>query len=126
MFVKLCVWHMSNNVETMEIVMNFCIVFFVETDLHNVIKRGNVLRDIHKRYIMYQLLKATKYLHSGNVIHRDQKVYSGFFSDYFIAQLVRFCNSDYLGHSVGCNCFNADYGMSRHSPMSLSTHVKTV
>lgn len=23
---------------------------------------------------MYQLLKATKYLHSGNVIHRDQKV----------------------------------------------------
>ena len=23
---------------------------------------------------MYQLLKATKYLHSGNVIHRDHKV----------------------------------------------------
>ncbi|CAG5891900.1 unnamed protein product [Menidia menidia] len=28
---------------------------------------------IHKRYVMYQLLKANKYLHSGNVIHRDQK-----------------------------------------------------
>ncbi|XP_075067598.1 mitogen-activated protein kinase 15 isoform X2 [Mixophyes fleayi] len=25
------------------------------------------------RYILYQLLKATKFLHSGNVIHRDQK-----------------------------------------------------
>ena len=45
----------------------------MDTDLHNVIKRGNILKDIHKRYIIYQLLKATKYMHSGNVIHRDQK-----------------------------------------------------
>ncbi len=53
--------------------MNIC--FDVsDTDLHNVIKRGNILKDVHKRYIMYQLLKSTKYLHSGNVIHRDQKV----------------------------------------------------
>ena len=52
----------------------FC-MFFVDTDLHNVIKRGNILKDIHKRYIMYQLCKATKYMHSGNVIHRDQKVH---------------------------------------------------
>jgi serine/threonine protein kinase len=44
-----------------------------ETDLHNVIKRKTILKDIHKQYIMYQLLKATKYLHSANVIHRDQK-----------------------------------------------------
>ncbi|XP_038218451.1 mitogen-activated protein kinase 15 [Zerene cesonia] len=46
---------------------------YMETDLHNVIKRGNILKDVHKRYIMYQMLKATKYIHSGNVIHRDQK-----------------------------------------------------
>ncbi|KAK1804748.1 hypothetical protein P4O66_003599 [Electrophorus voltai] len=46
---------------------------YMDTDLHAVIKKGNLLKDIHKRYIMYQLLKATKYLHSGNVIHRDQK-----------------------------------------------------
>nr|XP_006635985.1 PREDICTED: mitogen-activated protein kinase 15 [Lepisosteus oculatus] len=46
---------------------------YMETDLHAVIKKGNLLKDIHKRYIMYQLLKATKFLHSGNVIHRDQK-----------------------------------------------------
>ncbi|KAK7491952.1 hypothetical protein BaRGS_00016798 [Batillaria attramentaria] len=46
---------------------------FMETDLHNVIKRGNILKDVHKRYVMYQLFKATKYLHSGNVIHRDLK-----------------------------------------------------
>ncbi|XP_028406373.1 extracellular signal-regulated kinase 2-like [Dendronephthya gigantea] len=46
---------------------------YMDTDLHNVIKKGNILKDIHKRYVMYQLCKATHYLHSGNVIHRDQK-----------------------------------------------------
>ena len=45
-----------------------------DTDLHNVVKRGNILKDIHKRYIMYQLFKGMHYMHSGNVIHRDQKV----------------------------------------------------
>lgn len=49
-------------------------VCFVDTDLHNVIKRGGILKEVHKQYIMYQLLKAVKYLHSGNVIHRDLKV----------------------------------------------------
>ncbi|KAM8966314.1 mitogen-activated protein kinase 15 [Pelodytes ibericus] len=46
---------------------------YMETDLHAVIKKGNLLKDIHMRYILYQLLKATKFIHSGNVIHRDQK-----------------------------------------------------
>ncbi|KTG39105.1 hypothetical protein cypCar_00010050 [Cyprinus carpio] len=46
---------------------------FMDTDLHAVIKKGSLLKDIHKRYVMHQLLKATKYLHSCNVIHRDQK-----------------------------------------------------
>ncbi|BFZ16465.1 hypothetical protein BsWGS_19504 [Bradybaena similaris] len=46
---------------------------FMETDLHNVIKRGNILKDVHKQYVMYQLFKSMKYLHSGNVIHRDLK-----------------------------------------------------
>ncbi|XP_051872984.1 mitogen-activated protein kinase 15 isoform X2 [Pristis pectinata] len=46
---------------------------FMETDLHAVIRKGNLLKDIHIRYILYQLLKATKFIHSGNVIHRDQK-----------------------------------------------------
>lgn len=46
---------------------------FMETDLHAVIRKGNLLKDVHMRYILHQLLKATKFLHSGNVIHRDQK-----------------------------------------------------
>ncbi|XP_049607023.1 mitogen-activated protein kinase 15 [Syngnathus scovelli] len=51
----------------------YLIFEYMDSDLHAVIKKGSLLKDIHKRYVMYQLLKAVKYLHSGNVIHRDQK-----------------------------------------------------
>jgi len=44
----------------------------METDLHAVI-RANILEEVHKEYIIYQLLKALKFLHSGGVIHRDLK-----------------------------------------------------
>lgn len=45
----------------------------MEADLHNVIKKGTILKDIHKQYIMCQLFRAIHYLHSGNVLHRDLK-----------------------------------------------------
>jgi len=45
---------------------------YMETDLHAVIRAG-ILEDIHKQYIMYQLLKAVKYMHTANVLHRDMK-----------------------------------------------------
>lgn len=41
---------------------------FMESDLHNIIKRGSILKDIHKRYVMYQVLNATNFIHSGNII----------------------------------------------------------
>lgn len=46
----------------------------LDTDLNAVICKGRLLKDTHKRYIIYQLLRATKFIHSGHVIHRDQKV----------------------------------------------------
>ena len=45
---------------------------YMETDLFNAI-RGDILEPIHKKYIIYQILKALKYMHSGLVIHRDLK-----------------------------------------------------
>merc|ERR1711990_514577 len=45
---------------------------YMDTDLHAVI-RANILEDIHKQYIMYQLFRACKYLHAADIIHRDMK-----------------------------------------------------
>ena len=35
--------------------------------------RANILQDIHKQYIFWQLLKALKYMHSADLLHRDIK-----------------------------------------------------
>jgi len=45
---------------------------FMETDLHAAI-RANILQDIHKQYIMWQSLKALKFMHSAELLHRDMK-----------------------------------------------------
>ena len=44
----------------------------MESDVHVVI-RGKLLKDVHKQYIMYQLFKSLKYIHSADLIHRDLK-----------------------------------------------------
>lgn len=44
----------------------------METDLHIVI-RAKILKPIHKQFILYQLFKALKYIHSAEMIHRDLK-----------------------------------------------------
>ncbi|CAG0881899.1 unnamed protein product [Darwinula stevensoni] len=45
----------------------------MDIDLSSLIKKRRHLKDVHVRYIMYQLFLAIRYIHSGNVIHRDQK-----------------------------------------------------
>ena len=66
---------------------------YMEADLFNVI-RANILQDIHKKFIIYQILKAIKFIHSADIIHRDLKP-----SNIFI-------NSD-------CHIKLGDFGLAR-------------
>jgi len=45
---------------------------YMDSDLHYAIRSG-ILEEDHKRYIIYQLLKAILFIHSANVVHRDLK-----------------------------------------------------
>ena len=51
------------------------IVFeIMETDLAQIIRSSQKLKDQHVQYFTYQILNALKYLHSGSVVHRDIKL----------------------------------------------------
>jgi len=50
----------------------YLIFEYMEINLHAVI-RANILEPVHKKYILYQCVKALKYMHTGDLLHRDMK-----------------------------------------------------
>mmetsp|Transcript_3330 Transcript_3330/g.6272 ORF Transcript_3330/g.6272 Transcript_3330/m.6272 type:complete len:305 (+) Transcript_3330:250-1164(+) len=61
------------NVIKAENLQDVYLVFeYMEVSLHQVLQ-ANILEEVHKKYILYQVIKALKYLHSGSLIHRDVK-----------------------------------------------------
>ena len=49
----------------------YIVTDLMETDLRQIIKSDQHLTDQHIQYFLYQILRALKYIHSSNVLHRD-------------------------------------------------------
>ncbi|QQP53038.1 Mitogen-activated protein kinase, partial [Caligus rogercresseyi] len=64
---------------------------YMSTDLHHVIRKGNILRDIHKEYIMYQLFRPRAICIRGTNILLDSE----------------------------CRCKIADFGLARSLSSSV-------
>jgi len=52
----------------------YIVTDLMETDLRQIIKSDQKLSEEHIQYFIYQILRALKYMHSANVLHRDLKV----------------------------------------------------
>mmetsp|Transcript_4362 Transcript_4362/g.6339 ORF Transcript_4362/g.6339 Transcript_4362/m.6339 type:complete len:377 (-) Transcript_4362:719-1849(-) len=87
---------------------------FMETDLHAVI-RANILTDIHKKYIVYQVLKAIKFMHSAELLHRDIKPSNLLLNSDCHVKLCDFglCRSVAEAHNTGSNTVLTDYVATR-------------
>ncbi|KAA3682133.1 mitogen-activated protein kinase 15 [Paragonimus westermani] len=82
---------------------------FMESDLHNCIKKKTILKDIHKKYIFYQLLKAVKFIHSANVIHRDLKPSNVLLDSDCLVKLCDFGLTRSLSSSATANRASVEY-----------------
>ncbi|XP_004492784.1 mitogen-activated protein kinase homolog MMK2 [Cicer arietinum] len=51
----------------------YIIYELMDTDLHQIIHSNQPLTNDHCRYLLCQLLRGLKYVHSANVLHRDLK-----------------------------------------------------
>jgi len=81
----------------------------METDLGRVIYSKQVLTDTHVKTFLYQMLRALKYIHSANVIHRDIKPQN-------------------LLVNLDCNLKVCDFGLARGlegSQQALTEYVVT-
>jgi mitogen-activated protein kinase 15 len=84
----------------------------MEADLHSVI-RADILKEIHRKFVIYQLLKAIKYCHSGDLIHRDLKPSNVLINPECVIKVADFG----LARSIATN--------TKQSPLLVTDYIAT-
>lgn len=93
----------QNTVESLTDV--YMVTPLMGADLTNII-RVQMLSDEHVQFLMYQIFRAFKYIHSAKVIHRDLKPGN-------------------IAVNENCELKVLDFGLARHSDDSMTGYVAT-
>eukprot|EP01002_Notosolenus_urceolatus_P004765 NODE_2261_length_1165_cov_7.642473_g1874_i0.p1 GENE.NODE_2261_length_1165_cov_7.642473_g1874_i0~~NODE_2261_length_1165_cov_7.642473_g1874_i0.p1 ORF type:complete len:372 (+),score=60.83 NODE_2261_length_1165_cov_7.642473_g1874_i0:2-1117(+) len=75
----------------------YCVTELLDTDLNSIIKSPQPLSDSHIKFLVYQVLRALKAIHSAGVLHRDLKPGN-------------------ILLNANCDLKIADFGLARESP----------
>ncbi|XP_061418981.1 mitogen-activated protein kinase 12-like [Lethenteron reissneri] len=92
--------------ETLDQFQDFYLVMpFMGTDLSKIMKHGKQSED-KVQYLIYQILKGLKYIHSSGIIHRDLKPGN-------------------LAVNEDCELKILDFGLARHADQEMTGYVVT-
>lgn len=83
----------------------YLVTHLMGADLNNIIKMQN-LSDDHVQFLVYQILRGLKYIHSAGVIHRDLKP----------------CN---IAVNEDCELRILDFGLARPTEFEMTGYVAT-
>lgn len=89
----------------------YMIFEFMDTDLHHAIHR-DILEEVHKKFVIYQTLKALKFLHSADLLHRDLKPSNILLNAQCVVKLCDFGLARSV-HSVNHDTVLSDYVATR-------------
>lgn len=100
-------------------------------DLNNIIKTQK-LSDEHVQFLIYQILRGLKYIHSAGIIHRVGQI-TTMFSFNKVQRRIRL-TSDYLSQDLkpsniavneDCELRILDFGLARPTEMEMTGYVAT-
>ena len=83
----------------------YLVTHLMGADLNNIV-RTQRLSDDHVQFLVYQILRGLKYLHSANIIHRDLKPSN-------------------LAVNEDCELKILDFGLARHADDEMTGYVAT-